>query len=48
VRLSEAREDLAGPLDEALHRALDVDPSKRPQSAAEFADLLSRAIAGLE
>ena len=47
VRLSEAREDLAGPLDEALHRALDVDPSKRPQSAAEFADLLSRAIAGL-
>lgn len=47
VRLSEVREEMAGSLDEVLHRALDVDPSKRPQSAAEFADLLRRVSAGL-
>jgi len=47
VRLAEVREDLAGTLDEVLNGALDVDPAKRPQSAAEFADLLRRAVAGL-
>ena len=40
VRLSERRPELAGALDDLLHRALDVDPSKRPQSAAEFAQSL--------
>lgn len=44
VRLSERRPELAGPLDDLLHRALDVDPSKRPQSAAEFAQLLRDAM----
>ena len=48
IRLSEVREDLAGPLDDALHRALDVDPSNRPQTAAEFADLLGRASDSIE
>lgn len=43
VRLGEVREELAGPLDELLHAALDVDPSRRPQSAGEFAELLERA-----
>ena len=43
VRLSEVREDLEGPLDEVLHAALDVDPSRRPQTAGEFAELLERA-----
>jgi hypothetical protein len=44
VRLSERRPDLAGPIDDALHAALDVDPLRRPATAAEFAVRLSSAL----
>jgi serine/threonine protein kinase len=44
VRLSERRPDLAGPIDDALHAALDVDPLRRPATAAEFAAMLSSAL----
>jgi serine/threonine-protein kinase len=48
VRLSERRPELAGALDDLLHRALDVDPSKRPQSAADFAAMLRAAAASVD
>ena len=48
VRLSERRPELAGVLDDLLHCALDVDPSTRPQTAAEFAALLRKASAAID
>ncbi len=44
VRLSERRPELAGPLDEVLHAALDVDPTRRPATAMEFSARLAAAL----
>ena len=47
VRLSDRRPELAGPLDDALHAALDVDPLRRPASALAFAEMLAAASSSL-
>ncbi|MBA3453531.1 MAG: diguanylate cyclase [Deltaproteobacteria bacterium] len=43
--LTEIRRDLPRPVDTIVLRALDPDPSRRPQSAREFAKALSEALA---
>ena len=45
LRLSEVVPALGGKLESALESALDADPSRRPQSARAFADLLRAAMA---
>jgi serine/threonine-protein kinase len=44
VPISEVRPELAGALEECIMRALSTDPADRPQTVAQFAEQLRKAM----